>query len=203
MKKSIIEGIGAGIFIGIGGSVLLACTEESRFMGAILFSVALLSICLLGMQLFTGKVGFLVGSHTKSDVISVVGCLIGNAIGTLIMGLAVNYCRPALAEVARGMVEKKLAIGYPEAFILGLLCGILMYTAVYCYKAKNTVSAIFFCVPVFILAGFEHSIADMFYFFAAMEFSVKMIVFLVIVILGNTVGGMLMPAVTKLADPNK
>lgn len=203
MRKSIIEGIGAGIFIGIGGAVLLSCTEENRFMGAILFSVALLSICLLGMQLFTGKVGFLVDSHAKSDVISVVGCLIGNAIGTFITGIAVNFSRPALAEVARGMVEKKLALGYPEVLILGILCGILMYTAVYCHKVKNTVSAIFFCVPVFILAGFEHSIADMFYFFAAMEFSVETVIFLAIVILGNAIGGMLMPAVKKFADVKK
>lgn len=202
MKKSIIEGIGAGIFIGIGGSVLLAC-PESRIAGAVLFSVALLSICLLGMQLFTGKVGFLVTSHTRSDILSVIGCLIGNAIGTLFTGLSVGYCKPSLAETALSMVEKKLAAGLPEAFILGIFCGILMYTAVYCYKAKNTISAIFFCVPGFILAGFEHSIADMFYFFIAKSFTLESFVFIGIVILGNTVGGMLIPAVSALANPKK
>ncbi|MBE6542694.1 MAG: formate/nitrite transporter family protein [Ruminococcaceae bacterium] len=202
MRKSIIEGIGAGLFIGIGGAVLLAC-QENRFMGAILFSVALLSICLLGMQLFTGKIGFLVVSHTKEDIISVIGCLIGNLLGTFLAGEIIYFCRPTLSEAAMGLVEKKLALGVVDLFLLGILCGILMYTAVYCYKVKNTISAIFFCVPVFILAGFEHSIADMFYFFAAQSFTLKSFAVIGIVVLGNTVGGMVMPLITRLANPKK
>ena len=66
MLKLIIDGIKAGIMIAIGGSVFLAC--ENRYIGAILFSVALLSICLKGYSLFTGKVGYLPENHSKEAV---------------------------------------------------------------------------------------------------------------------------------------
>ena len=56
---------------------------------------------------------------------------------------------------------------------------------------------------MFILSGFEHSIADMFYFFTARIFSLKMLVFLLIVILGNTVGGLLFPMLTLLKGEKK
>ena len=79
MKKSIFEGIAAGVYIGIGGAVFLAC--ENKVIGSVFFTVALLSICLTGMQLFTGKVGMIVTAHSRADVISLFGCLIGNLLG--------------------------------------------------------------------------------------------------------------------------
>ena len=81
----------------------------------------------------------------------------------------------------------------------GIFCGILMYMAVSIYRDKQTISGILFCVPVFILAGFEHSVANMFYFGAAgMFFSMESIIYLAIVVLGNTIGGMLMPVLAML-----
>ncbi len=196
MKKSILEGTAAGLFISIGGAVYLSC--ENKVVGAILFSVALLSICLIGLQLFTGKVGMIIWSHTKSDFISLGGCLIGNALGTLAGSFIVGIARPALIDTSATLVANKLAINsYAQIFMASVLCGVLMYTAVWCYKQKNTLSAIFFCVPVFILSGFEHSIADMFYFFLARSFTVPSFLFIVIVVLGNSVGGMLVPLLTK------
>jgi len=202
MKKSILEGLAAGIFIGIGGAVYLSC--ENKVVGAVLFAVALLSICLLGLQLFTGKVGMIVLSHTKADWISLIGCLIGNLLGTLASSFIVGFARPALRDTAAGLAANKLAIdSVLTIFCAAILCGILMYTAVACYKQKNTISAIFFCVPVFILSGFEHSIADMFYFFLAGSFGLSTWIFLAVVVLGNSVGGMLIPALTTLANSTK
>ena len=74
-----------------------------------------------------------------------------------------------------------------------------MFLAVDILKNAKTPVGIVFCVPVFILAGFEHSIADMFYFFTARLFTGEMILFLVIVVLGNTVSQRLLPRV-KNAD---
>lgn len=198
MKKSILEGTAAGLFISIGGAVYLSC--ENKVVGAVLFSVALLSICLIGLQLFTGKVGMIVWSHTKADWISLIGCLVGNALGTFAGSVIVGIARPSLVDVSAGLVSNKLAIeSVVTVFCAGVLCGVLMYTAVWCYKQKNTLSAIFFCVPVFILSGFEHSIADMFYFFLARSFTVESWIFLGIVVIGNSVGGMLVPLLTKWA----
>ena len=58
VRKHFFSGISAGLLVGIGGAVFLAC--ESRIAGAVLFSVALVGICLLGLSLFTGRVGYLV-----------------------------------------------------------------------------------------------------------------------------------------------
>jgi len=198
MKKSIFEGLGGGFYIGIGGAVFLACVEN-RYIGAVCFTVALLSICLMGMQLFTGKVGTVVEHHTKGDLLSLLGCLIGNTAGTFFSALMLRVIRPTAAAHAIAMVEKKLDASLLSVFLAAVFCGILMHTAVWCFKEKNTPSAIFFCVPVFILAGFEHSIADMMYFFTAMSINVQSLIFIIVVLIGNSVGGALMPLLSKIA----
>ena len=66
MLKKILSGISAGVCICLGGAVFLAC--ENRIAGAILFSVALLCICMKGYALFTGKVGYIPEAHDKDAV---------------------------------------------------------------------------------------------------------------------------------------
>ena len=207
MKKSLFEGIAAGVYIGIGGAVFLAC--ENKIAGSVFFTVALLSICLTGMQLFTGKIGMIVTQHSRADVVSLFGCLLGNLCGTLLCALIARVGVPSLEERAVAVASGKLAAMPGDSIrvlFAGILCGILMYTAVWAYKQKNTVWGILFCVPVFILAGFEHSIADMFYvFFAgtfepARFFSPNGFLFLLLVVVGNSLGGMLVPFLALLGN---
>ena len=73
------------------------------------------------------------------------------------------------------------------------MCGILMYLAVCLFKEHKTPLGIFFCVPVFILSGYEHSIANMFYFGASGIVSLEAFAYIWVVILGNSIGGMLFP----------
>jgi len=190
--------IAAGIFIGIGGTVLLSL--ENRTVGSVLFSVALLSICTLGLYLFTGKVGYLVNAHTKTDILSVIAGLIGNGVGCWLAAAGVRICRPAVIAPAQALVAPKLQQTPLYAIVAGIFCGILMYTAVQIYKDKSSMAGIFFCVPVFILAGFEHSIADMFYFFCAGEYSPQVFLFILLVVIGNAIGGWLMPLIVRLAN---
>ena len=197
MLKGIIDGVLAGMLVSIGGTVLLSC--ENSVIGAVLFSIALLVICYRGYSLYTGKIGYLALSHTKQDVISLLTGLFGNLIGTALCGVAVAYALPDRAAKAAAMWGNKMLIAYPAVFIRAIFCGILMYLAVAIWKDHKSTLAIFFCVPVFILSGFEHSIADLFYFFAAGAWSGKAVLFLVIVLLGNTVGGMLFPLLGKLS----
>ena len=79
------------------------------------------------------------------------------------------------------------------AYLL-LLCLLLIYLAVDIYAKHKTPVGIIFCIPVFILSGYEHSIADMFYFAASGIVSLKACGFIWTVILGNSIGGMLIPA---------
>ena len=75
-------------------------------------------------------------------------------------------------------------------FLLGCFCGILVYVAVNLFRDKKTVLGILIGIPVFILSGFEHSIADMFYMAAAGEFSLRALVFILLVIAGNSAGAL-------------
>ena len=63
-----------------------------------------------------------------------------------------------------------------------------MYTAVEIYKKKQSVIGILFCVPVFILSGFEHSIADIYYFTTTNIINLNSFIFILIVIIGNAIG---------------
>ena len=196
MLKLIIDGIKAGIMIAIGGSVFLSC--ENRYIGAILFSVALLCICLKGYSLFTGKVGYLPENHSKEAVKILLCGLLGNIVSTILLGYAVSFANPALGEAAKVICEAKLSQEALQTFVRAFFCGVLMYMAVSTYREKGTLAGIFFCVPVFILSGFEHSIANMFYFGASGMINLDSIIYLAVVIAGNSVGGMAMPILNIL-----
>lgn len=194
MLKKILAGIAAGILISIGGSVFLAC--DIKYVGAIMFTVALLCICFKGYSLYTGKIGFIPEKHDKEAFSVLLLGLLGNAIATIVCGIAIRYAIPALGETALTICTAKLTQSFGSALIRGIFCGILMYLAVSIYRDKNNVLGIVFGIPVFILAGFEHSIADMFYFAASGIVSVQAFGFLWTVVLGNTIGGMLLPVIT-------
>ena len=191
MLKKTVAGIMAGILICIGGSVFLAC--ENRYVGAVLFSVALLCICIKGYSLFTGKIGFIPEKHGKEEFSVLFLGLLGNAIATAIGGLAIRFAISSLGQTAEKICAAKLEQNLGGTLIRGIFCGILMYLAVSIFRDKQSIVGIVFGIPVFILSGFEHSIADMFYFAAAGNFTLKALLFIVVVIIGNSIGGMLLP----------
>ena len=201
MRKAICNSIAAGIFIGIGGSVFLAI--ENKIAGAVFFTVALLCICQLELLLYTGKIGFLAFDHSQPEIITTAVCLAGNCIGTGLAGAAIRYCRPQVIARAVTMMEDKLAVPLGRIFFTALFCGILMYAAVRIYRERQSLSGILFCVPVFILAGFEHSIADMFYAWTALVGGGRTELFLAVVVLGNTVGGLLIPTLKRISWEKK
>ena len=200
MLRKTVSGILAGIVICIGGSVFLSV--DNKIAGAVLFSVALLSICIKGYSLFTGKVGFIPEKHGKEEF-SVLFCgLLGNFIATVLGGLLIRFAISSIGENAEIMCKNKLTQTSLSTFIRALFCGILMYLAVSIFKENNRIVGILFCIPVFILSGFEHSIADMFYFAVAGKFTLSALAFIIIVILGNSVGGMLLPALQLFVKNN-
>ncbi|MBP3322587.1 MAG: formate/nitrite transporter family protein [Clostridia bacterium] len=198
MFQGLIKGILAGLCISIGGTVFLSC--ESKVVGAIFFCVALLAICMCGFALFTGKVGFLAISHKKNDFRDVLTSLLGNLIGCVLFGLMIQVGVPKLIPTAQTICTAKLAQTVWEALIRAFFCGVLMYLAVWIYRNKNSSLAIFFCVPVFILSGFEHSIANMFYFSVAGFFTWDALLYIVLIVLGNSVGGLLIPLMLKACE---
>lgn len=196
--KGIANGILAGILIVIGCSVFVALKENNKALGAILFSVALLVICIRGYSLYTGRIGFMAINHTKEDLSSLLLGLLGNVIGVTVFGLLVGLTNNTLLTNSMQVASAKLDQSFIETLIRATFCGILMYIAVVIYKENNKLVGILFCIPVFILSGFEHSIADMGYFAIANIISFKAFLYILIVILGNTIGALLIPLLEKL-----
>lgn len=199
--KKIASGIAAGIAVSIGGMVFLSC--DSRYVGAALFSVALVCICLKGYALFTGRVGNIPAAHSRDDVQTLLLCLLGNLLGTLCMGLLTRLALPAIAQAAETACQNRLIQTAIQTLARGLMCGMLMYLAVSTYKEKNTIAGILLCIPTFILCGFEHSIADMYYFAASGIVSLRAFGFIWLVIIGNSLGGMLLPVLTEKLGAGK
>ncbi len=192
--SDIRSGLSAGIMISIGGAVYLAAAPESKIFAAVLFTVALLSICYRGYALFTGRVGFIVESHKKKDCSTLFLCLLGNAAATIACGYAIRYAIPATGAAAEALCAAKLTQAIPATFIRAIFCGVLMYIAVAVYRENKSIAGILFAIPVFIIAGFEHSIADIFYFAVSGMVSGQACLFIWVVILGNSLGAMILPA---------
>lgn len=196
MLKQIINGVFAGILISVGGAVYLSC--ENKYAGAVLFAVALLCICYQGYSLYTGKICYIPEKHTKDEFSVLLTGLLGNVTATTVCGYAIAYAIPKLKEVAFNSCTMKLEQNFLQTVIRAIFCGILIYLAVDIFKKHKTPLGIIFCIPVFILSGYEHSVADMFYFAASGIVSFKAFVFIWLVILGNTIGGMLIPSLSLI-----
>ena len=192
--KKIISGVCAGILISIGGTVYLSC--DNKYVGAVLFSVALLCICIKGYSLFTGKVGYLPEKHGKEEFSVLLLGLLGNFVGTVACGYLLRYVMPAIGTSAAASCATKLTQTTLQTFVRAIFCGFLMYLAVSIYRDSKTVVGIIFCIPVFILSGFEHSIADMFYFAASGIVSLRAFAFIFVVIAGNAVGAITLSLMT-------
>ena len=193
--KCFLRAILAGIAIGLGGCIFIGMvTSEYKWVGAILFSIGLFTVFTFRLDLYTGKVGYAV-ENKPSYLVDLVVIILGNFVGALIIGQMIPM--PEAAEVL--IVDAKLGgdIDWWRVFCKGVFCGMLMFIAADYYKTQKKYLATFVCVPVFILAGFEHSIADMFYFCASGTFTLDAFLFILVVIVGNAVGGILIPLCKK------
>jgi formate transporter len=190
--KCLLKAILAGMMISIGGVVCLSC--DVRYVGAFLFSVGLFTVLFFGFNLYTGKVCYIF-DNKPSYLIDILVIIVGNFIGCLIVGLAFPIDAAAMSCTTR--LENYT---FPTVLLKGVFCGILMYIAVEAYRSKGLWIATFICVPVFILSGFEHSIADMFYFASAGLLGLDALVFILTVLLGNAIGCVLIPVCRKYLD---
>ena len=195
--KTFFNAVLAGLFIGIAGTVYLMC--PFGVLGAFLFGFGLLTIVCNNFKLFTGAVGYLAvqGKKAPEYLVSLLLIWGGNLVGCFAVGEAVRNSRinAAFIHKVTAICQGKINDSWGSLLILAFFCGILMYLAVSTYRDNKTPLGIMFCIPVFILSGFEHSIADIFYFAASGIVSLKAFVFLWLVILGNSIGGMLLPVI--------
>lgn len=190
--NKLFKSIASGILIGVGGIVYLSC--DIKYIGAFLFSLGLFTICEFGLKLYTGEVGYIF-INKGTFYLEVLKTLFGNIIGTFVAGIMTTFSKPGISEKALMLCNSKLEQKPVQTLILAFFCGALMFIAVNTYRRGSGIGryiGIFTAVPVFILSGFEHCMADMYYFFSAGIVSFKMSVFIVLCIIGNALGAFAM-----------
>ncbi len=201
-RSIFFKGIAAGIMIGVGGIIYLMA--ENKVVGSFLFSFGLFTIIRYGFALYTGKVGY-IPENRPGYIAEVLTTLAGNICGTALAAGLVLLTRigDKIHQSASAIMETKLGDSIESRFILGIFCGLLMYLAVQnarsCRETGADTSLVFgtaIPVMIFILSGFNHSVADCFYYFAAYP-TAEGILYLGIVVLGNAVGGMIVPVLKK------
>ena len=147
----------AGICISIGCVVNL---RVGGVAGAVLFAFGLTTVVYYGLKLYTGTAGFI---RRQGDWSMLIMVLIGNIIGCLLTAWLIAYAQPDCIEPASKILAGRLTKGPLACFLLAIGCGFIMTTAVE-FARKGKMLPLVFGVPVFILCGFAHSIADAFYF---------------------------------------
>lgn len=180
ISKSIL----AGLLISLAGIVYLNCPE--KIVGSLLFSLGLISVILLEANLFTGKIGYV---NSKQSILDSLLILVFNLVAAAIVGL-IYRCG---SDAATPIVESKLLVFSETWWLTGLKaigCGAAIYLSVEGYKKSKSLIPVILGVMTFILAGWNHCIADCFYM-AAGSSSALAIPYLLVVIVGNSIGSLL------------
>ena len=188
-----IKGLYAGIMIGIGGVAYLAI--PNKMVGSFIFSIGLLTVCMYSLNLYTGKIGYIL-VNKLSYVVELLISLLGNFVGTFLVGNLMRLTRYTnLIETAKEIVNIKLNDSVLSILVLSIFCGIIMYIAVNNYKKESSdigkYIIILMGVMAFILCGFEHCVANMFYFSIAGVWNLKVFLYLLVMVLGNSIGSIL------------
>lgn len=179
----------------------------ARLMGAFLFSIAIILIVFIGGELFTGNnmtmmLGFYTGKVKFSEACRVwFYSYIGNFIGIMLMCVLFYFSgaqRGILTDYYGTIIPGKLEVGLLELFLRGVLCNFLVCLAVFTgskMKSESGKIIVMICViSSFVIAGFEHCIANMSTFALSAMFLgglpwMEVLKSMVMVTLGNIVGG--------------
>ena len=179
----------SGICIGIAGFGFLSLKSSGEFLaGCVIFAFALISVIAYKLRLYTGLAGF----FGRTEFGLLVKVLLGNIIGCAAMGAFTRLSPMPLQETAQALLQSRLDLGLVNGGLLAIGCGFIMTTAVTFARQGNNLPMLF-GVPLFIVCGFPHCIADAyFYSCAPLEYwnanLSSILPFYVVIVLGNFVG---------------
>lgn len=225
LQSTMVLGILAGMFIGLGSMVYLMVTSDTtlsfagrQLLGGLTFCLGLVLVVVAGAELFTGNVLMVVawsrGKITGGQVIrNWLLVLLANLIGSVLLAALVLYSgtlglnKGLVATHALEVAGHKDSLNYVTAFFSGVMCNLLVCLAVWLSYAGRTVAdkilAVLFPIMTFVACGFEHSVADMYFMPLGLMLRASGVVatgvasvtlggtvgHLIVVILGNIVGG--------------
>jgi formate/nitrite transporter len=217
----VLLGVLAGAFIGLGALLYTLVASDatlgfavSRLLGGLTFSLGLLLVVVAGAELFTGNnliamawAGGEVGTRDLlRNWLCVAAANLVGAVGLACLVWLSGHAQlndGAIGRTAVAIATQKAALPWFEACVRGVLCNVLVCMAVWMAFAGRSVVdkavAVVFPVTAFVAAGFEHSIANMYFFPLAALLGAPLsladvLVNLAAVIAGNLVGGSVLVA---------
>ena len=182
--KLILLGMLAGAFIAMGASSSsaavygIANTGVAKALAGCIFPVGLIMIVLIGGELFTGDCLIFFGVMDKKVktlqmIRTLILVFISNLIGSCIVVFLVNqagqldYGNAALGAATIKTAYNKLNLSFLKAFCSGIMCNILVCVAVLVASVTDStigkIWGIFFTIWAFVIGGYEHCVANMYY----------------------------------------
>lgn len=204
--KTFLFAIFAGIAIGCGGLFfVLAKTyvpnNWGAIIGSLLFPIGLITICYCKFNLYTGKIGIAPNKGINTNNLNVLEwlflILLGNVVGAFAFGLLVypfTFLGGQFSDTVRAVGSARETMNLFEMFGTSILCGILVYIAVYLFNNSKQhfgkITGVLCPIALFVLAGFQHCVANMFYMAASGCWSLASTLALLVCIVGNSIGGL-------------
>ena len=195
----------SGLMIGIGGTAFLLAIKlfgaaTGKLIGSALFSLGIFCIVMFEMKLFTGLISDIPEMGVK-NFWKLPVCFLGNMFGVLVTSVIVKYSPVSeqVVGVAADMMQAKLDLKYwaLNALCSSILCGFLITLSIGAVKyaprkGLSTTVGVMFPIIVFAFCGFDHSVANTLYMFF-LGFSGKAVMYLLMCVLGNIIGGVILP----------
>lgn len=184
ISKMFLLAIMAGAFIAIGGissttaAVSVPLPSVAKFLSACIFPGGLTMVLLAGSELFTGNCLLTIPLSEKEITVSQmlknwIVVYIGNFVGSLLVASGIIFSHTAslfsnqLAVSIISTAAGKCTLSFTDALIRGIFCNFLVCLAVWVSMAvkdaAGKVIALFFPIVMFVVCGFEHSVANMYY----------------------------------------
>lgn len=184
MRQFLSMSVFAGLLIGVAGLVYL---RVGGLAGAVLFAFGLLSVVMCRAQLFTGKAGYL----PYRESWRLVPMLLGNAIGCFVAAVIAMYVANNTVEGHLDTIlSARLDASWHAIAVTSIGTGLIMTLSVYGAR-KGHYLPLLFGVPVFIMCGLPHCVADAFYYSLALvlgKFDTMMLWAWLWAIVGNYIG---------------
>ena len=173
------QSIVAGLLIGLGACGFLAL---GGLAGAIIFAFGLVGVVLSGVPLYTGRAGVM------TDIPALGKIWFWNFVGAMVLGLLVAAIGGEMADRAQTVMDGRLAQGPWRCVLRSVGCGLIIDLSVWLYRSSKNLVPVLFGVPLFIVCGFYHSIADVVYMFAAWHWDIGLLWFYPAIVVGNYLG---------------
>ena len=194
MRQNRRRALLSGILIGLGSAGYLTV---GGIPGAIIFAFGLIGVVIFGVPLYTGQAGVL----KLNELWILFRIWFWNVIGCILIGLLVKYAGSDTSIAnATTIVDGRFEAGWVKGLLRAIGCGLIIDLSVYQFRKSGSFIPILFGVPLFILCGFYHSIADVVYLTASWRWSPEICWYYPVIVIGNYIGCNIRRLILKSSD---